>query len=86
MVAGVLAEGDEEVDKAKEKKLLENGFKYFETPNLDFVVHAAFPYVWEYSCYIAIMKVYPKLGEYIKVSLVLSSNFFKEIISKCCVL
>ncbi|PIK39694.1 hypothetical protein BSL78_23468 [Apostichopus japonicus] len=65
MVAGVLAEGDSKVDKDVEKKLLDKGFKSFEIPSVDFAVHAKFPYAWDLSCYIAIMRVYPRLDNYI---------------------
>ncbi|KAJ8046306.1 hypothetical protein HOLleu_04934 [Holothuria leucospilota] len=66
IVAAILAEGDGEVDKDVVKKLQDKDYKFFELPDIDYAVKSLFPYVWDLSIYVAVMKVYPKMGKYIE--------------------
>ncbi|XP_002738358.1 testis-expressed protein 264-like [Saccoglossus kowalevskii] len=66
IVGAVLAEGTEEPDKKLEAKLLENGYKIATLPNIDYAVTTSFPFVTAISIYIAIFRVYPLLGDYVK--------------------
>lgn len=67
IVAAILAEGDGEVDKDVVKKLQDKDYRFFELPEIDFAVKSSFPYLWDLSIYVAVMKVYPKMGKYIEV-------------------
>ncbi|XP_071486196.1 testis-expressed protein 264-like [Diadema antillarum] len=66
IVGAILAEGDSEVDKESEVKLLAKNYKVASFPAVDHAVTTSFPYIWALSIYIATSKVWPKLGEYIE--------------------
>nr|KAG5697111.1 hypothetical protein BaRGS_002027 [Batillaria attramentaria] len=65
-VGCVLAEGDEKVDENMRHKFEKEGFKIISLPYVENAVCTKFPYISIFSIFIAVSKVYPKLGVYIE--------------------
>ena len=66
-VGSIIAEGGEEPDFQLIGQYQEFGFKPFHTPAVSNAVKTSFPYTTPFSIFIAIFRVYPSLGAYIKV-------------------
>ncbi len=66
-VGCVLAEGDGEVPQEELQLLLRNGYRVWDLPSVSHVVKCSFPYTTFFSLFIAIYRVYPLMGEYVKV-------------------
>ena len=68
IVGAVLSEGGVKVEKEVLDRMKSQDFNIIELPALTNCVKTSFPYINSLSIMIAVMRVYPKLNRYIKVS------------------
>lgn len=66
VVGAILAENDEVPDEDQKKKLLEEGYKIFMLPAVSYAVKTDFPFTSYLSIMIAVLRVYPRLSQYVK--------------------
>jgi len=67
-VGSILAEGSEKPNEELVKLFEGHGFKLFNFPAVQQVVHTTFPYKTSLSIYIYIYRVYTAVGNYMEVS------------------
>lgn len=67
-VGCVLSWDGEQTDGPLTEKMRINGYKLFKLPAPENVVTTKFPFVSKLSIFIAVFRVYPKLGQYVEVS------------------
>ena len=67
IVGSILSENHSIIDEDLKKKFLEKEFKLLTLPLVSSVVKTSFPYISLLSIFIAIYKVYPRIGAYIQV-------------------
>ncbi|KAL4226190.1 hypothetical protein ACF0H5_014176 [Mactra antiquata] len=65
-VGAILTEGVVKVDPELETKMLSEGYKIIQLPQVAHCVTTSFPFVNTISILIAVWRVYPKLNKYIK--------------------
>ena len=68
-VGVVLSEGTKRPNEAHLKTYLNNGFKKLVLPAVDHAVLTTFPFKNTISVFIAVARVYPKLAEFIEVTI-----------------
>ncbi|XP_013383874.1 testis-expressed protein 264-like [Lingula anatina] len=66
VVGSILAEGDKEPDPAQKEEYQRRGYKFHTFPAVTNVVKTKFPYNTAISILVAIKRVYPVLGQYVK--------------------
>ena len=66
-MGSILAEGDDVVDESIRSAYEKENFKFMTLPEVPASVNCVFPYATMISIFIAVRRVYPALGEYIKV-------------------
>ncbi|XP_041348315.1 testis-expressed protein 264-like [Gigantopelta aegis] len=66
IVGSILSEDNSEIDEDLKKKFLDKDFKLHTLPLVTNVVKTTFPYISLLSIFIAIYKVYPRIGAYVE--------------------
>ena len=66
-VGAILAEGDQQPDEELVRSMCGKGFKTFDFPLVSNAVKCVFPFRSYLSVIIAIFRVYPLMGEFVKV-------------------
>lgn len=68
-VGAILSEGNVKIEEEVQDRMLAEGFKITKLPEVAHCVKTSFPYINVVSVMVAVWRVYPRMSEYIKVSL-----------------
>lgn len=67
-VGSILSEGDQRPSAELQERYEKSGFRIFTFPEVTHVVSSCFPFRTRLSVMLGVLRVYPRLGGYIKVS------------------